>query len=159
MLPGKLKRLDDGYEIATLNHEPSLSHYTFSQDIGTIADYLATLATQSSLDPAERPLTGIDSTLQMRVFCTVWRQTMLLELRRLEVLPWQRLLLRDVTWQEFETILQELGSRAETKIPVTEENGDRSSRRAIVILQKAIESTFVAADNVDRPESHSSQNH
>jgi len=96
MLPGKLKRLDDGYAIATLNHEPSLSHYTFSQDIGTIADYLAT---QSSLDPAERPLTGIDSILQMRVFCTVWRQTMLLELRRLEVLPWQRLLLRDVTCQ------------------------------------------------------------
>lgn len=34
---------------------------------------------------------------------------MLLELRRLEVPPGQRLLLRDVTWQEFETILDELG--------------------------------------------------
>lgn len=34
---------------------------------------------------------------------------MLLELRRLEVPPGQRLLLRDVTWQEFETILEELG--------------------------------------------------
>lgn len=34
---------------------------------------------------------------------------MLLELRRLEVPPRQRLLLRDVTWQEFETILDELG--------------------------------------------------
>jgi Uma2 family endonuclease len=33
---------------------------------------------------------------------------MLLELRRLEVPPGQRLLLRDVTWQEFETILDEL---------------------------------------------------
>lgn len=34
---------------------------------------------------------------------------MLLELTRLEVPPGQRLLLRDVTWQEFETILDELG--------------------------------------------------
>ena len=34
---------------------------------------------------------------------------MLLELRRLEIPPGQRLLLRDVTWQEFETILEELG--------------------------------------------------
>jgi Uma2 family endonuclease len=34
---------------------------------------------------------------------------MLLELRRLEVPPGQRLLLQDVTWQEFETILEELG--------------------------------------------------
>jgi Uma2 family endonuclease len=36
---------------------------------------------------------------------------MLLELRRLEVPPGQRLLLQDVTWQEFETILEELGDR------------------------------------------------
>ncbi len=34
---------------------------------------------------------------------------MLLELRPLEVPPGQRLLLQDVTWQEFETILEELG--------------------------------------------------
>ena len=36
---------------------------------------------------------------------------MLLELGQLEVPPGHRLLLRDVTWQEFETILQELGDR------------------------------------------------
>lgn len=41
---------------------------------------------------------------------------MLLELRRLEVPPGQRLLLRDVTWQEFETILQELGDRRGTRL-------------------------------------------
>lgn len=35
---------------------------------------------------------------------------MLLELKRLEVPPGQRLLLRDVTWQEFETILTEVGT-------------------------------------------------
>ncbi len=34
---------------------------------------------------------------------------MLLELRQLEVPSGQRLLLQDVTWQEFETILEELG--------------------------------------------------
>ncbi|MEB3337717.1 MAG: Uma2 family endonuclease [Leptolyngbyaceae bacterium] len=34
---------------------------------------------------------------------------MLLELRRLQVPPGQRVLLQDVSWQEFETILEELG--------------------------------------------------
>jgi Uma2 family endonuclease len=34
---------------------------------------------------------------------------MLLELRRLDVPPGQKLLLRDVTWEEFETIVEELG--------------------------------------------------
>jgi Uma2 family endonuclease len=41
---------------------------------------------------------------------------MLLELRRLEVPPGQRLLLRDVTWQEFETILEELGDRRGSRL-------------------------------------------
>lgn len=36
---------------------------------------------------------------------------MLLELRRLTVPPGDRLLLRDVTWDEFEHILAELGDR------------------------------------------------
>ncbi|PSB10001.1 hypothetical protein C7B61_01125 [filamentous cyanobacterium CCP1] len=36
---------------------------------------------------------------------------MLLELGRLEGPPGHRLLLRDVTWQEFETRLKELGDR------------------------------------------------
>lgn len=41
---------------------------------------------------------------------------MLLELRRLEVPPGQRLLLRDVTWQEFETILEELGEHRGSRL-------------------------------------------
>lgn len=41
---------------------------------------------------------------------------MLLELRRLEVPPGQRLLLRDVTWQEFETILDELGEHRGSRL-------------------------------------------
>lgn len=46
---------------------------------------------------------------------------MLLELRRLEVPPGQRLLLRDVTWQEFETILDELGDHRSARLAY--ENG------------------------------------
>ena len=41
---------------------------------------------------------------------------MLLELRRLQVPPGQRLLLQDVTWQEFETILQELGDHRGSRL-------------------------------------------
>jgi Uma2 family endonuclease len=41
---------------------------------------------------------------------------MLLELRRLEVPPGQRLLLREVTWEEFETILEELGDRRGSRL-------------------------------------------
>jgi Uma2 family endonuclease len=41
---------------------------------------------------------------------------MLLELRRLEVPPGQRLLLQEVTWQEFETILEELGDRRGSRL-------------------------------------------
>lgn len=41
---------------------------------------------------------------------------MLLELRRLEVPPGQRLLLRDVTWQEFEIILDELGDHRSARL-------------------------------------------
>jgi Uma2 family endonuclease len=41
---------------------------------------------------------------------------MLLELRRLEVPPGQRLLLQDITWQEFETILEELGDRRSARL-------------------------------------------
>jgi Uma2 family endonuclease len=41
---------------------------------------------------------------------------MLLELRRLEVPPGQRLLLHDVTWDEFETIVQELGDHRSSRL-------------------------------------------
>jgi Uma2 family endonuclease len=41
---------------------------------------------------------------------------MLLELRRLEVPPGQRLLLHDVTWDEFETIVQELGDHRPSRL-------------------------------------------
>jgi Uma2 family endonuclease len=41
---------------------------------------------------------------------------MLLELRRLEIPPGQRLLLQDVTWQEFETILEELGDHRGSRL-------------------------------------------
>jgi Uma2 family endonuclease len=41
---------------------------------------------------------------------------MLLELSRFEVLPGQRLVLRDVTWPEFEAILAELGERRSSRI-------------------------------------------
>ena len=41
---------------------------------------------------------------------------MLLELKRFDVLPGQRLVLRDVTWLEFEAILAELGDRRSTRI-------------------------------------------
>lgn len=61
---------------------------------------------------------------------------MLLELRRLEVPPGQRLLLRDVTWQEFEIILEELGDHRgsrlaydkgtlEIMVPLPEHEDDR----------------------------------
>jgi Uma2 family endonuclease len=46
---------------------------------------------------------------------------MLLELRRLEVPLGQRLLLQDVTWQEFETILEELGEHRSSRLAY--ENG------------------------------------
>jgi Uma2 family endonuclease len=41
---------------------------------------------------------------------------MLLELKRFEVLPGQRLVLRDVTWLEFEAILAEMSDRRSTRI-------------------------------------------
>jgi Uma2 family endonuclease len=46
---------------------------------------------------------------------------MLLELRRLEVPAGQRLLLHDITWQEFEQILQELGEHRGSRLAY--ENG------------------------------------
>ncbi len=45
---------------------------------------------------------------------------MLLELRRFEVPPGQRLLLHDVTWQEFEAILVELGDRRSSRLAYTD---------------------------------------
>jgi Uma2 family endonuclease len=61
---------------------------------------------------------------------------MLLELKRLEVPPGQRLLLQEVTWQEFETILEELGDHRgsrlaydngtlEIMMPLPEHEGDK----------------------------------
>ena len=41
---------------------------------------------------------------------------MLLNIRRIDVPPGQRVLLRDVTWQEFETILDELGEHRAARI-------------------------------------------
>ncbi|MEJ1932378.1 Uma2 family endonuclease [Nostoc sp. NIES-2111] len=41
---------------------------------------------------------------------------MLLELKRIQVPPGQRVLLKDVTWQELETILEELGEHRATRI-------------------------------------------
>lgn len=41
---------------------------------------------------------------------------MLLELKRIAVPPGQRVLLQDVSWQEFETILQELGEHRAARI-------------------------------------------
>jgi Uma2 family endonuclease len=41
---------------------------------------------------------------------------MLLELKRIHVPPGQRVLLKDVTWQELETILEELGDRRAARI-------------------------------------------
>lgn len=46
---------------------------------------------------------------------------MLLNLKRINVPPGQRVLLRDVTWQEFETILEELGEHRAARIAY--ENG------------------------------------
>ncbi|GAP98677.1 flavodoxin reductase (ferredoxin-NADPH reductase) family 1 [Leptolyngbya sp. NIES-2104] len=46
---------------------------------------------------------------------------MLLELKRIEVPPGQRVLLQDVSWQEFERILEDLGDRRATRIAY--ENG------------------------------------
>ncbi|MBE9011532.1 Uma2 family endonuclease [Pseudanabaenaceae cyanobacterium LEGE 13415] len=46
---------------------------------------------------------------------------MLLELKRIAVPPGQRVLLQDVSWQEFERILEELGDRRSTRIAY--ENG------------------------------------
>ncbi|MDM9382893.1 Uma2 family endonuclease [Chlorogloeopsis sp. ULAP01] len=41
---------------------------------------------------------------------------MLLELKRIQVPPGQRVLLQDVNWQEFETILEDLGEHRATRI-------------------------------------------
>jgi Uma2 family endonuclease len=41
---------------------------------------------------------------------------MLLNIKRIDVPPGQRVLLRDVTWQEFETILDELGEHRSARI-------------------------------------------
>jgi Uma2 family endonuclease len=41
---------------------------------------------------------------------------MLLELNRLSIPPGQRVLLKDVTWQEFETILEELGEHRAARL-------------------------------------------
>jgi Uma2 family endonuclease len=41
---------------------------------------------------------------------------MLLELRRLSIPPGQRVLLHEVSWQEFESILQELGEHRSTRV-------------------------------------------
>lgn len=41
---------------------------------------------------------------------------MLLELKRLSVPPGQRVLLKDVSWQEFETILEEMGEHRASKL-------------------------------------------
>ena len=41
---------------------------------------------------------------------------MLLELKKLSVPPGDRLLVKDVTWQEFEQILEELGERRAARI-------------------------------------------
>ncbi|MGG6266796.1 Uma2 family endonuclease [Leptolyngbya sp. AN03gr2] len=41
---------------------------------------------------------------------------MLLDLKRIEVPPGQRVLLQDVSWQEFERILEELGDRRSARI-------------------------------------------
>jgi Uma2 family endonuclease len=41
---------------------------------------------------------------------------MLLELKRLEIPPGQRILLKDVSWQEFETILEELGEHRAARV-------------------------------------------
>ena len=41
---------------------------------------------------------------------------MLLELKRFEIPPGERILLKDVTWYEFEKILEELGEHRATKI-------------------------------------------
>jgi Uma2 family endonuclease len=46
---------------------------------------------------------------------------MLLELKRLEVPPGQKVLLRDVSWQEFEAILEELGEHRAARVAY--ENG------------------------------------
>ncbi|WP_339375202.1 Uma2 family endonuclease [Leptolyngbya sp. NIES-2104] len=50
-----------------------------------------------------------------------WAKIMLLELKRIEVPPGQRVLLQDVSWQEFERILEDLGDRRATRIAY--ENG------------------------------------
>ena len=41
---------------------------------------------------------------------------MLLELKRFEILPGERILLKEVTWDEFEQILQELAENRASKI-------------------------------------------
>ena len=41
---------------------------------------------------------------------------MLLELRRFDILPGQKLVLREVNWQEFEQILEELGEKRASRI-------------------------------------------
>ncbi|MEP0918108.1 Uma2 family endonuclease [Leptolyngbya sp. DQ-M1] len=61
---------------------------------------------------------------------------MLLELKRIEVPPGQRVLLQEVSWEEFEQILEELGDRRSTRIaydngtletmtPLPEHEGDK----------------------------------
>ncbi|MCY7274979.1 MAG: Uma2 family endonuclease, partial [Phormidesmis sp. CAN_BIN44] len=41
---------------------------------------------------------------------------MLLELSRIQVPPGQRVILQDITWQEFESILEELGEHRAARI-------------------------------------------
>ncbi|MEN9226258.1 MAG: hypothetical protein Q6M54_12390, partial [Thermostichus sp. DRC_bins_24] len=41
---------------------------------------------------------------------------MLLELRRIKVPPGQRVILQDISWQEFETILDELGEHRGSRL-------------------------------------------
>ncbi|XPM60208.2 MAG: Uma2 family endonuclease [Leptolyngbya sp. IPPAS B-1204] len=45
-----------------------------------------------------------------------WDKTMLLELRRINVPPGQRVILQDISWQEFETILDELGDHRGSRL-------------------------------------------
>ncbi len=43
-------------------------------------------------------------------------ETILLELKRFDIPPGQRILLREVKWKEFEQILEELGEHRRAKI-------------------------------------------
>ena len=68
---------------------------------------------------------------------------MLLELRRLEVPPGQRLLLRDVTWQEFETILEELGDHRGSRLAY-----DKGTLEIMVPLPKHEDDKEIVGDLV-----------